>query len=157
MAFINECSPAVDASTAHWKPEQVYRASKLCDLLQIKPQSILGKTTLYRSLDVSTFGDASRALSTVIENWIVFHQIAIATHNAQLEADLQILLTHEYKSSNTLQYKIAGIYYQFAKITKNNGCLDSTRDFLLENLGWSVAPYQMAPPLQYTFHLSYSI
>jgi hypothetical protein len=147
-------SSTSDVSNMNWSFGNVFRASKLCDVLRIKAQSIIGneKSTLYRSLYVRGDGGFSGAVSTLIVNWIVFHQIALNTHNAQLEADLQQLLTTEHKLANRLQYEIAGIYYHFTRLN-NVKCLDSVRDFLVANLGWSVGSNRIVPPVCYAFKL----
>lgn len=141
-------------SNMKWSLGNVFRASKLCDVLRIKAQSILRneKSTFYTSLCVRGDGGFSSAVSTLIINWIVFHQIALKTQNAQLEADLQHLLTTEHKLPNKLQYEIAGIYHHFSRLT-NSTCLGSVRDFLIANIGWSVGSNRIVPPVCYAFEL----
>jgi hypothetical protein len=145
----------------NWSYASVYRASRLCDYLQIKAQSLfsedrslLKRSPLWVSLELNPLLDISDSPADVIGRWIVFHQIAVKTRNARLESDLHVLLTTEYLAPNTLQFMLASVYHEFMNLTADmGGYSDATRDFLLGPLGWTVSPYPLSLTLQFNAQL----
>jgi hypothetical protein len=138
-------SMRIQSSTTEWSYRNVFRASKLCAYLQIKARPILSTPMIMED-------ESPRTLST--EKWFVFYQIALQTRNTQLEADLHIRLTPNYKDSSTLQHEISTLYYKFAKLTAKNGYCASTYNFLGHDLKWSVEePYRVAITSHYDIQL----